>query len=420
MGLFSKIFGSGGSDKADAMRQKAIDAFNAIKSPELSRLQIQLDKYVQAGQLTPEQAEAQLLSSNAFNDIVVDPTYVGAQKQALQQLQQIGTEGGLNATDRSQIQDITDEQNQIAKGRNDAILSSAKERGTGNAGITTVNQLINEQEGANRAAKRGTDVAANAEARALAAMQAAGQTAGQIRGQDYAEAAKKAEAENAIDKFNKETLNQTNLYNVQAKNLAQAANLANEQSVLNANTSTANSEKEYNAKQVQQQYDNAMNKAKGEAGVFTDWAKSAQDQAEKERNASAGLIQGALQSGATAIGGAFGGPVGAAAASSATTPHAAPSYAPQNEDEIGMGFSEGGEVPGKAAIPHNSPKNDVVNAKLSPGEVVVPLDAQNDDAEFEAFMQKFKPSNRKKELHVPTEAKAIADLHNRLSALEGN
>lgn len=493
MGLFASLFGSADSDQADQLRQQALNAFNAIQTPELSQLQVQLQKYVDAGQLTPQQAESQLLSSNAFNAIATDPSYVGAQKQALEQLQQIGTQGGLTAVDKAQLQDITNQQNQQVQSQNAATMQQAQQRGTGGSQLTAVNQLINEQNAANRASQQGTDVAANAQQRALQAMQAAGQQGGALESQQYGEQANKAQSQNAINQFNAQTLNQQNLYNTQTANAAQAANLANAQAVANANTGTANSNAEYNAQQVQQQYQDALTKAQGEAGIYSNWANSAQNQAEQERNASAGLIQGALQAGGAAIGGAMAGPAGAAAGSAAgstgfnpktdsTNPYdnTEPSFAyggevgdPEHPQHIANGghvhcysyggvanhhpdcymskggflsglkkgalheslhvpqgdkipakkiekathsdnellreraqFAEnakhwhhgkdGGEVPGKAKVAGDSPKNDTVNAKLSPGEVVAPRSAMTDDEEFNKFMEKFRPSNQHK------------------------
>lgn len=345
MGLFSSIFGKSGSDKADQMHQKAIDAFNSIKTPELSALQVQLDKYVNAGQITPEQAETALLNSNAFNSIVTDPAYVGAQKAALQQLQQIGTEGGMTAEDKAQLQDITNQQNQEAQSRNASVLQNAQQRGTGGSNLTAVSQLMDEQAAADRASQAGTQVAANAQARALQALQSAGTLGGQIEGQQYGEQANKAQSQNAIDLFNKQALNQTNLYNTQTANAAQAANLANAQAINNANTATSNAGKEYNAQANQTQFNDALQKAQGVAGTFNAWGNQAQDQANKEQAGSMAILQGIAQGAAQAGGAAMGGPAGAAAAGSATTSHAPPSYAPQNENDIGYGFAEGGEVP---------------------------------------------------------------------------
>lgn len=519
MGLFSKLFGSAGSDKADKMRQAAIDAFNAIQTPELQDLQVKLQHYVAVGRLTPEQAEAQLLSSNAFNDIVTDPSLAAAQKQALVALQEIGTQGGMTAIDKARMQDITDEQNQVARGRNEAILQSARQRGMGGSDITTVNQLMNEQAAADRAARQGVDVAANAEARALQALIQAGQTAGQIRGQEYGEQANKALAQNAIDLFNKQTLNQTNLYNIDAMNKAQAANLANEQAIANANVGTTNEERIRNAAAVQQNFANEMGKASGKAGVYNQWANDATQAKRSEQAADMALLGGAIQGVATA----FGGPAGAAATSPAAGSMAAnqgqpaPAWmtydemmrnktgqmqafneggfvAPEDDEEkrrldVAAGespifmncggevkmnqggqtpllpivagednkwtildpngeivgsfdsyadatmyadkvrtqqpqvkdFPAGGVVPGQANVPGNHPSNDTVPAKLSPGELVVPRTAMSDDEEFDNFMNKFRPSNRRSQVDPdkPMMVQALQNLSSRIDRIEG-
>lgn len=512
MGIFNSLFGSSGSDKADKMRQAALDAFNSIKTPELQQLQVQLNNYVNAGKLTPEQAEAQLLSSNAFNEIVTDPSYVGAQKQALQQLQSIGTQGGLTAVDKAQLQDVTNQQNQQAKSRTASVLQDAQRRGTGNSALTSVNQLLEEQAAADRASQQGTGVAAQAQTRALQAMQAAGQQGGALESQQYGEQANKAQAQNAIDLFNKQTLNQTNLYNTQTSNAAQAANLANEQSINNANTQTQNANKEYNAQQVQQQYNDALQKANGTAGIYNNWASDATKQAATEKAADMAITSGLVKAGGQAIASAFGAPPSMTSGSmeanggqqnknitedqlpggfahggmvpenhpdhpqhmamgghlhcyahggeayhhpecymsdggtvdvSSDTAHVEPkkeepkperSWAEKLADLLSshadianeLDKSNGGKVPGKAPVKGDSPKNDIVDAKLSPGEVIVPRSALSDDEEFNHFMEKFKPSNQHKmakggmvQPNVPMEAKALANLHTRIEHLEG-
>lgn len=464
--LFSSLFGSTGSNKSDQLRQQALDAFNSIKTPELSQLQVQLQKYVDAGQLTPEQAESQLISSNAFNQIATDPSNVGAQKQALQQLQNIGSQGGLTAVDKAQLNDINDQENAQRQGQDQAILSNAKERGVGGSGIETVNRLVSQQNASNSAANAGTNVAAQAQTRALQALQAAGQLGGQIQSQQYGEQAQKAGAQNAIDQFNAQTSNATNLYNTQTANQAQAANLQNQQTINNANTGVANQQATQNSAAYQQQYNDALAKAQGQAGIDNSWANQANSDANKEQAGNQALVSGALTTGASALGTAFGGPVGGAVAGQVigngnttnknyTDETNLPGYAqggevgnePSVEDAYnafvkkfcyggsvkmadgGMvnikagkrvdalpidpakdsqdfdlkdpngqpigsfknysdaadfaqkvkdkqpdvqDYRSGGQVPGVAPMPGNNPKNDIVPAKLSPGEVVLP------------------------------------------------
>jgi hypothetical protein len=348
MGMFSSLFGSSGSDKADKMRQAAIDAYGSIKTPELDQLKVQLDKYVSAGILSPEQAEVQLLGSNAFNDIATDPSLEGAQKQALAGLQDVANTGGMTAIDKARMQDITDEQNATAKGRNEAILSNAKERGVGGSGIETVNRLMNEQSAADRASRQGVDVASQAEARALQALQAAGQLGGQMQAQQFSQGAQKATAQNAIDAFNAQTRNANNASNTNTTNAAQGANLANAQTISNANTAVGNQEKTANAAANQQVFQDNLAKASGIAGTYNGWASDAQAQAAKEKAADMAITSQVAGAGASALGGAFAGPAGAAGGGG---------FTPRNPTEAGMnsGYSTGGYAEGgKVEEPENS------------------------------------------------------------------
>jgi hypothetical protein len=441
MGLFSSIFGGSSFDSSGY--DAAINAFKSIATPELSALQVKLDQYVQAGKLSPEAAEAALLGSNAFNDIKLDPSLQGAQKQALQQLQDIASQGGLTATDKAQLNDITTEQNITARGRNEAILSNARERGVGGSGLELTSRLLNEQEAANRASTQGTQVAANAEQRALQSLQAAGQLGGQMEAAQYGQQANKAAAQNAIDQFNAETQNQTNLYNVGTRNQAEAANLAATQDIANKNTGVTNQERINNAAQVQQDYQNKLNKAQGIAGAYEAKAGAENQANAQERGAGLGFTGGLLNTAGTVIGGMYGGPVGAAIGSQAGNmigggsstgsssfggdntvapadyykKRSVMSYAeggevtipkdefieeherllPQLEGEEKTkqekelrevkDMTDGGLVPGKAKVEGDSLKNDTVPAMLSPGEIVVPRTAANDEEDYMKFMQ---------------------------------
>ena len=51
-------------------------------------------------------------------------------------------------------------------------------------------------------------------------------------------------------------------------------------------------------------------------------------------------------------------------------------------------FSEGGKVPGQPEVPHNDPQNDKVKAMLSPGELVIPLDAMKSKEAAIEFVNK--------------------------------
>lgn len=342
MGMFSSLFGSSGSDKADKFRQQAIDAFNAVKTPDLASLQVQLQDSVLAGKITPEEAEAQLLGSNAFNAIKTDPSSMGAQKQALLKLQQTGEAGGLDAIDKSKLQSIRDAQMQENRSSNEAIMASARARGTGNSNLNTVNSLIQQQASADRASREGTDVAAQSQARALQALVAAGQLGGSMDAQQFAQGAAKATAQNDIDKFNAANKNDISKFNVTNDLTAQGANVTNAQHVQDLNTATQNAGTIRNADANQTVFNDEMAKAAGKAGTLNQWAGDATAAKRAETGADMALVGGAINAGAAAGGYAMGGPAGGAVASGA--------FKPKNptEDAINSGYvrgyAEGGEV----------------------------------------------------------------------------
>ena len=56
-------------------------------------------------------------------------------------------------------------------------------------------------------------------------------------------------------------------------------------------------------------------------------------------------------------------------------------------DQVAGIYASGGPVPGKANVPGNSLKNDVVDAKLSPGEVVLPRTVAHDPEKAKRFVE---------------------------------
>lgn len=60
--------------------------------------------------------------------------------------------------------------------------------------------------------------------------------------------------------------------------------------------------------------------------------------------------------------------------------------------------AHGGVIQGKAPVPGDSPKNDIVDAKLSPGEIVVPRSKANDPEKAKAFIEHLFEMEGKKEV----------------------
>lgn len=87
---------------------------------------------------------------------------------------------------------------------------------------------------------------------------------------------------------------------------------------------------------------------------------------------------------------------------------------------FGKMYSHGGKVEGTAQVRGDSPKNDTVDAKLSPGEIVIPRTASEDPDKAHKFVSAImdKKSKRKGYGGVLQAKRELEELKNRMSTLE--
>lgn len=339
MSLLDTLTGGKDSD-ASAELEKAHQAFENIPVPTMADLTLpQLQQYVEAGIMTPAQAQTALQQSNAYNNISLDPSDVAAEKKSLGELDQVATDKGMTPEMQAQITAALNQTHTQENGANASILDQMAQRGIPTSLMGTAAQMANNGQEADSANATATAAAGQAEANAINAMMNEGNLAGSMQGQQESAAENKAAAQNAMQQWNAGATNSTAAANADRSQAANAYNATNKQTVANNNTGTANLRTQYNAGVPQTVFSDQMQKAGGEAGVSENQAN--QDTA--QGNQMMGLI------------GAGVGAAGNAAAS-------APVY----------NFDEGGSVPGHAIVPGDSSKNDVIHARLSPGEIVVP------------------------------------------------
>ena len=98
------------------------DYYSDLTTPNPADMQLQLEELVQQGTLSPQQAQAILLERSAMEDVTQDASTRQAQMEALAQLQDITSSGGLTATDRSKLNQIFSEQDTKNRGAREAIL----------------------------------------------------------------------------------------------------------------------------------------------------------------------------------------------------------------------------------------------------------------------------------------------------------
>ena len=425
----------GNQTKAADHDQAAIDALNGISTPKLDPIALQQEKWL--GDVDPtlqtavpdvtyhgtnaQVAQAGLAGPSAYADVTGDPRLKDDQQASLGALKDLADHGGMNLTDKANLNDIQNQAATADRGRREAILQNAAQRGMGGSGSELLAQLSSSQAATNQQSKAGLDVAAQAQQRALQAMMESGNLAGSMRNQDFGEQSQIASAKDAIAKFNAGQTQNSNQYNATAGTSNDQFNAANQlrtdisnsgknqgviaanadatnkanyynnngaQGVANNNTGIANNEIGYNAKLPQQDFDNSFKKATGIAGGETKAAGTQAGFAAGNADALSNFESGGAQLASENM------KDKAPAASAAAMAH-------------------GGPVPGKAPYPGDSYGNDTKLAKLSPGEFVLPrsvvgeiadkagvdpdhMSRTQDPLDIEAFMSSLTGANPKR------------------------
>lgn len=240
------------------------DKLSNISLPRSEDLSYQIQQLVEQGVITPEDAKTALAGRSELDDVTTDPRLKEAQMGALSQLQDIGSSGGMTLADKSNLNQISVDEATKAKGQRDAIIQNAQARGLGGSGLDLMAQLQNEQSAASNKSSRDLSVAGTAQQRALDALMQEGTLAGNIQNQQFSQGATKANANDAISKFNTQNQNATNLANTQAHNAAQVTNLANKTNVANTNAALQTQQNKQKSDVAQQVFNNQIAKAGGQ------------------------------------------------------------------------------------------------------------------------------------------------------------
>lgn len=377
-GITNFLTGGANSQSEEALNQ-ALEAYGKVNTPTAKDLTLpELQQYVQAGILTPEQAQAVLQQSNAYNDIKVDPTARQASLDALTKLQSIGDNNGMDDTERAKLAEIQSKQNQTLQSQRGSIMDQMDQRGTPSSLMGVQEQLASAGQDAEQAHQDALTANADASTRALQALEASGTLGNTIEGQQFGEQSTKAAAQNAIDQWNAANATTVNMNNAAMRTAANTSNLSNKQAVANANTQNANSRTQYNTTVPQQVFADQMAKANGEAGVHE--AQSKQYTGVGEQNAgTASTLLNLVAPNPMAS-------PSSAAPKAPAVPAANGAMASPAADAV-MVASHGGVVPGHPTVHGDSPINDTQPALLSPGEMVIPASKAHDPQTALSFIK---------------------------------
>lgn len=270
------------------------DLYADLQTPNMQDLQLQLEEMVLQGTLSPEQAQTIMLDPSAMGGITLDPALKQAQMDALLGLQDISESGGMTSMDRANMSRISNEEDAKARGAREAIMQNMQARGMGGSGMEILSQFQNAQESAARRSARDTEVAGMAQQRALEALMQGGSMAGNIRNQDFSEQAQKAQAQDAISRFNAQNRQAQENLNVGARNDAREKNLNAAQTLSNTNTGIRNQQQTHNKGLYQQQFENELKKRGGQAGIAGQNAQISGQNSQNQANANNQMLGTAL------------------------------------------------------------------------------------------------------------------------------
>jgi hypothetical protein len=279
--------GGGGEKKAAGIQEQMLAEARNLPLPVLKEYYPEL--YQSIVQMNPELETAVNLGPSAMQGVSTDPALRQAQMNALSKLEQIGL-GEESVEDVARMNNITNDVNTNLQGQMGAIQQNLAQRGLSGSGLDMVQRNMAAQGAANRQANMALDAKAQAERRALDAIMQSGQLGGQMQSQDFSQQQAKAQAADAIAKFNAANQQGVQSANVGAKNNAQMWNAQQQQAAQNQNTDLRNQANLRNLNLTQQQYENELKKRGLVSGAQQGLADTYAGQAASNRQMVGGLI----------------------------------------------------------------------------------------------------------------------------------
>lgn len=392
-GIGTSIIGAMEAGDAREAAERQLQAnqalYSGIQIPDIEQMKLDLEMYKMTGEMTPALEQALQEGPSAYEKIKTDPRLRAQQYDTLNALKEL-SKSGLNASDKAALQQIATQTQRQVQANQQSILQNRAQRGIAGGGDELAAQMMAAQQGAESQQAQGLQQGDISTRRALEALSQGGQMAGQVRGQENQEQAQLAQARQAIEDFNIRNRQDVMRQNINRENIANEYNVKTKQALANANVDQRNFQQQYNKELAQRKFDNEIRRAAGISGANVAYGNSliagGQQKAQMWGGIGSALTQGI---------GSFAQP-------------SAPIYNTQTGEKInkydaqtGKPLYKGGVVPGPDLPPGDHPENDIVQANLSPGEIVIPRSvalSPNAPEKSAKFVQKELEKNKKKDV----------------------
>lgn len=380
-----------GMGLGDAVFGKAKGPNYAAEQAELKRIKEEKDKaydefiknggakYQTGEKINYEQLDPETLAKLGDSELGGIQTDAGLHDTELAALRQLEEQGrtGLTDRDRADQAKLTSDVNRQQAGRLGAIKQNMAAKGIGGSGMDMLAQLSTEQDATDREALGAIEQSALAADRRTQGIAQAGQMAGQMSNEEYQRKANAARANDSNKRFNTEnTVTQQRANNTGVNQ----ANQANWKRTNNTNDRQTDADHSWSREKLGAQ--------QGKNDLDYDFAAgnlNKRMQSDKAEVDAAGGKMGAVVGTVGSIfGGIYGGPEGAKAGGKL-------GYAVGDQTgrtQYQNSYYEGGYVDGEEITEFDEPINDTVDAKLSPGEIVIPKTIAKDPAAAAHFVAK--------------------------------
>lgn len=287
---------SPGTDSAE----RGLEAYNNIKIPDIYDQQLNLLNPEYLGDYQAQLQNAINEGPTALQDISTDPRLQQAQMDALNELSQVG-QSGMTPADKAALDQVHRSSAADAQSKSAQVLSDFARRGMGGSGNELAAQLQNAQSSADRQAQDSDQLLQAQQAAKMAALNNSASLAGSMRTQDYGEQQNLANAKDAIAKFNAQNQQSVQAQNIAAQNAAAQRNLSEKQRIGEAGTATQNQQQQANKALIQQQFQNQIQKAGGQAQQYNNIGQIQQQGAANQGNMMGSLIGAGANLGGAAI-----------------------------------------------------------------------------------------------------------------------
>lgn len=290
-GVINSITGQGSADRAQQLSGAGAAALQGVELPDIEKQKLSLDQYQYLGDYAPLLEQLQQAGPSAMGDVAVDPRLKQQQMDALSQLAGL-SQTGLSQADLAALEQTRRAAAAESQAKQGQILQEMAQRGQGGSGAELIARLKSAQSGADRQSAEGLQIARDAQARALQALSQGAGLAGSVRGQEFGEQSDIARARDVVNQFNTQNAQNVQQRNVGGQNQAQAANIQARQELSNQNVGLQNQQQQANKGLLQQQFQNAIQKAGGIAQNYGQQAGLAQQQAANTGTMWANIIGG--------------------------------------------------------------------------------------------------------------------------------